>query len=330
MKRNSTFLVVLLAIGLAILLGLAFGKYSSSILIAQSSDVACPVVMGDIIQSAKGNVYEIDDPDYVEPKAYYLVTYSVNGDEITNPVFDTTIPIDLKDEQHDSASQRDTWQLFTTLIPPKDRQMVSQYILFTDGSEETLAAVDQTKDDLTRWIVEVDIADLENKDALLFTLIHEYAHLLTLNEWQVSIDEEIYNDPYNLSLLASKAAACPDYFAGSGCSLPNSYINAFYQRFWVDINAEWEKIDALQYENDLSPYYAGLFDFYLAHEDQFLDDYSTTHPAEDIAESFTYFVFSAQPTGNLIKDQKVLFFYDYPELMELRQSILNGTCSTIQ
>ena len=329
MKRNTTFLFVLFAIGLAILLGIALGKYSSSVLVAQLPEAACVATMADIIQSAKGNVYEVDDPNYVEPKSYNLVTYLVKGDEITNPLY-SFITTDLLDEQRDHASQDEAWRIFTTLIPSESRQMVTQYLIFTDGSENTLAAVDQTKEDLTHWIVEVDVADLDSKDALLFTLVHEYAHLLTLNDSQVSVDQEIYNDPYNLSLLNSKATACPNYFAGSGCSLPNSYINAFYQRFWVDISTEWEKIDLLQYEDDLDPYYAGLYNFYLIHQDQFVDDYSTTHPAEDIAESFAYFVFSPRPAGTTIKDQKVLFFYEYPELVELRQSILKGTCFTLQ
>lgn len=329
MKRNITFITILFAIGLAILLGIALGRYASRVLAVHAPEIACAPTMANIIQSAKGNVYEIDDPNYVEPESYYLVKYSVNGDQISSPIFDS-IPDDLKDEQGDTKSQKEAWQIFIALIPAEDRQMIAQYNIFTDGSENTLAAVDQTRDDLANWTLEVDVADLENKDALLFTLIHEYAHLLTLNELQVSIDEEIYNDSSNLSLLESKAAACPDYFVGSGCSLPNSYINAFYQRFWVDINGEWENIDALQYADDLSPYYDGLYNFYLAHQDQFLDDYSTTHPAEDIAEAFTYFVFSPKPSGTLIKDQKMLFFYEYPQLIELRQSILKGTCSTIQ
>jgi hypothetical protein len=58
-----------------------------------------------------------------------------------------------------------------------------------------------------------------------------------------------------------------------------------------------------------------------------VDDYATTHPTEDIAESFAYFVFSPEPTGDSIKDQKIAFFYEYPELVKLRQSILQGGCS---
>jgi hypothetical protein len=98
--------------------------------------------------------------------------------EIENPVFDQ-IPADLADEQKDKALQLEAWQIFANLIPAKDRQMVTQYNIFTDGTENTLAAVDQIAADPSSSVIEVDIADLGNKDALLFTLIHEYAHLLT-------------------------------------------------------------------------------------------------------------------------------------------------------
>jgi len=329
MSLRVKFILVIIVLSLAVICGYAIGTQLSAASASKMAASSCPGVMADIIQSAKGDVYKIDDPNYVEPDSYTLATYSVNGDEIVNPVFDQKIPNDLKDEQHDVVLQDEAWRIFTTLIPSEDRQMVAQYLVFTDGFENTLAAVDQTPNDLTHWIVEVDVADLKNKDAFLFTLTHEYAHLLTLNSSQVNIDEEVFNDPSNVSLLESKAAACAYYFTDGGCSHPDSYVNAFYKRFWVDINTEWKKIDALQYADDLNPYYAGLYNFYLAHQDQFVDDYATTHPTEDIAESFAYFVFSPKPTGISIRDQKILFFYKYPELVDLRQSILKGTCSTI-
>lgn len=318
-------LLVLVAVG-----AYAIGKSMRATLETESTVNACPLVMADIIQSSKGNVYEMsDEEEYVAPDTYYLVTYSVNEDDITQPALDDSVPMAWRDEQVDVALQAEAWEIFTTLIPAEDRWMVAEYITFTDGESNTLAAVDQTPEDLTQWIVEVDVEDLEDKYALLFTLIHEYSHLLTLNDKQASIDEEIYQDPTNLELIKSKAAACLNYFTGAGCSYPDSYINAFYNRFWVDINDEWQTIDAMQYEDDLTPYYNALFNFYTTHQDQFVDDYATTHPAEDIAESFTYFVFSPKPTGNSIMEQKILFFYEYPELIELRESILSGTCSTI-
>lgn len=326
----KTFLV------LAILVLVAFGAYvigksMRASLETESTVTACPLVMADIIESSKGNVYEMgDEEEYIAPETYYLVKYSVNQNEIAEPTRDDSIPMAWRDEQVDITLQNEAWKIFTTLIPAEDRWMVTQYNTFTDGESNTLAAVDQTPEDLSQWIIEIDIADLEDKHAFIFTMVHEYAHLLTLNDTQASVDEEIYQDPTNLELIKSKSAACQTYFTGAGCSYPDSYINAFYNRFWVDINDEWQAIDAMQYDDDITPYYNALFNFYLTHQDQFVDDYATTHLAEDIAESFTYFVFSPKPTGNSIIDQKILFFYEYPELVDLRQHILNGTCSTIQ
>jgi hypothetical protein len=114
-----------------------------------------------------------------------------------------------------------------------------------------------------------------------------------------------------------------------GCSHADSYVDDFYNRFWLDINDEWQKADALQYDtDDYTPYYNALYAFYKEHQDQFVDDYSATHPTEDIAESFAYFVFEPKPTGNSIKEQKIAFFYEYPELVELRASILGSLCES--
>ena len=331
MKKNQTFILVLLAVGLFILLGVALGRYAASALVADVPNAACAVTMADIIQSAKGDVYNMAGiSDYVEPESYSLATYSVQGDSITKPTYDS-VPSDLKDEQKDFALQNEGWKIFTNLIPPQNRQMVAQYNTFTDGYSNTLAAVDQTAGDLSKWVLEIDVADLKDKNSLTFTMIHEYAHILTLNSTQVTPDQKIVNDPTNLDLQTSEAAVCPTYFDGTGCTHANSYLNDFYKRFWVDIKDEWAKVDALQYEtDDLTPYYDGLYNFYKVHKDQFVDDYSTTHPDEDIAESFAYFVFSPKPTGSSIKDQKIAFFYEYPELVKLRENILSGACSTGQ
>jgi hypothetical protein len=290
---------------------------------------SCPLTMTEIIASAQGDVYAMDESaaDYVTPDFRYLTSYSVEGDSITNPEL-KDVPAAFEPQQADSASQQEAWQVFATLIPPADRDMVVEFNVFTDGFENTLAAVGQLSDSPTDWMLEVDVADLEDKDSLIFTLIHEYAHLLTLNSEQVEPDKELVDDPFNPDLQIEKGAACTYYFTGTGCSYEDSYINAFYNRFWVDLEEEWSVIDVMQYDEDASlEYYAALYAFYKKHQDQFVDDYSVTHPTEDIAESFTYFVFSPKPTGNSIKEQKINFFYEYPELIQLRSDILNGACS---
>lgn len=327
MKKNTAFIVVLFIVLFAIGLGIVLGKYSSRTMALETANMTCSMTMQGIIKSAQGDVYSDSELSDSTPEAYYLVTYSVVGDELTKPVLES-IPNDLKTEQKDTALQNTAWTIFTSLIPAQDRQMVVQYSVFTDGFANTLAAVDQTHENPSQWILEIDIADLKDESAFLFTLIHEYAHLLTLNASQLIPDQEIVDDPLNQSLQHEKAAACLNYFAGTGCSYADSYINAFYNRFWTDIAPEWEAVDALQYNtDDLTPYYAGLHDLYMNHQDQFVDDYSTTHPTEDIAESFAYFVFSPKPNGTSIKDQKIAFFYEYPELIQLRTDILSGACS---
>ncbi len=290
---------------------------------------SCNLTMTEIIASAQGDVYAMDESaaDYVTPDFLYLTSYSVEGNTITEPVLED-VPAALEPQQSNLELQQEAWQVFTTLIPPADRDMVVEFNVFTDGYSNTLAAVGQLSESPTHWMLEVDVADLEDKDSLIFTIIHEYAHLLTLNAEQVEPDQELVDDPFNPELQIEKAAACTYYFTGTGCSYEDSYINVFYNRFWADLEEEWSAIDVMQYDENASlEYYAALYAFYKAHQDQFVDDYSVTHPAEDIAESFTYFVFTPKPTGNSIKEQKIAFFYEYPELVTLRAEILNGACS---
>jgi len=334
-QKKLTFITVLLAVGLFVLFGVALGGYAANALSRETPVAVCSTTMANVIASAKGNVYKGIDPNFVDPTSYPLATYSVSGNEIANPTFpalDATDPSVVKDEQKNSTLQTEAWRIFTKLIPIQRRGMVAQYDVFTDGFENTLAAVDQTKADPMRWILQIDVADVENKNSFMFTLVHEYSHLLTLNAAQVTPDQEIVNAPDDLALQARKAAACPNYFTGTGCSHADSYIHVFYNRFWAGaINDEWKKVDALQINKDnLAPYYDGLYNLYQKHQDQFVDDYAVTYLTEDISESFTYFIFSPKPTGNSIKEQKISFFYEYPELIQLRENILNGACSAGQ
>lgn len=320
------FPLILLLVFLGITGGYAAGKVVFATKQPAKQATSCTTKMVNIIESAQGSVYQVSEADSVTPETYYLASYEVSGDHISTPDF-KTVPSQLKEEQKDTALHTEAWNLFARIIPPQDREMVAEYIVFTDGYSNTLAAVEQTPDNLKRWMVEVDIADLKDQDALLFTLVHEYAHLLTLDSGQVTTDPEIFHDPKNRSLVDMKTDACPNYFTGDGCSRGDSYINRFYQRFWLDISEEWKAVDALQYDENPIQYYEGLYDFYLTHSDAFVDDYATTHPTEDIAESFAYFVFSPKPAGHSIKEQKIAFFYQYPALVQLRGYILTNLCT---
>ncbi len=327
MYKNPNFLIALVALVVFLALGIYLGRQYTPALGVEFYS-ACARSMERIIAGGQGDVYDFAGvEEFEEPDVYNLALYRVEGDVITDPVFES-VPAGLKDEQNDLSLQNHSWDVFTELIPPGNRQMVAQFNIFTDGVDNTLAAVDVIQEDISSWKLEVDIADLENKDAFIFTLIHEYAHLLTLDSSQVTPDQDLANDPYSLVLQTEKAVLCPNYFTGMGCSHPDSYIHAFHNRFWTGINDEWEDVDAIQYQPDANVnYYNALYVFYRTHRDQFVGDYAVTHPTEDIAESFTYFVFSPKPMGKSIREQKIRFFYEYPELVRIRSEILKGTCS---
>jgi hypothetical protein len=245
-----------------------------------------------------------------------LITYRVEENQIVEPEL-AAVTDDLVGFQSDTEAHQKIWVYFARLVPPEQRPYLTKYVIFTDGPEEVLAFVTPDTDDPTKWLLGVDIADTSNPEELTFTLIHEFAHLLTLNSGQVPVNEALALEPDNEELYEAAATACPVYFPGEGCSEPTSYINAFYERFWADIYEEWSEIDALQYEDE-DEYATGLEEFYAEREDEFVSDYATTSPEEDIAESFATFVLKPKPTGETLADEKVAFFYDYPELVKLR------------
>ena len=286
--------------------------------------VSCPQATEKILKAATA-FYEEDSNDESrdEPEETYLITYNVLDDQIGEPSFDY-VPQNLQTYQYDEATHQEIWNYFITLIPLNERDSLAEYSIVTDGEGNVLAAVTQTTYDPALWALEVDILDSADKLNLTYTLIHEYAHLLTLGPDQVTPNMAVFNNPDDDDIYYDEVSACPDYFPGEGCSQPDSYVNAFFNQFWVDIDEEWQDINLIE---DDDAYYDALDDFYYKYEDRFVTDYAATNPEEDLAEVFTFFILSPRPTGDTIAEEKILFFYDYPELVQLRDEIISGICS---
>ena len=101
----------------------------------------------------------------------------------------------------------------------------------------------------------------------------------------------------------------------------NSYLNKSFQEFWVNIYPSFK----WYYEfDDYEKFEAHNWGFYQVYKKQFVTSYAATNPDEDFAESFTVFVLTEKPTKSTIADQKILFFYDYPELVEIRDFMRNN------
>lgn len=292
-------------------------------------NLTCPVITNKIID-VNSPQFESDEEtlDFGEEESNegsYLVTYIIEDEALTDPYFYDGISTDMRDDQNDFETHQKIWNYFSTLIPYEFRPHLSEFSIFTDGESNILAAVAQTYDDAELWGLEVDYADVSDYYYLSFTLVHEYAHLLTLAPSQVPPSLAIFNNPEDNDIYLDELSACSTYFPGEGCSNIDSYIHRFYDQFWFDIYEEWNEIN-LEEDEDL--YYEKLDDFYNKYQDQFVTDYAATNPAEDIAETFGFFVFAEKPDGDSIAEQKILFFYQFPELVEIRTEILNNLCTS--
>ena len=298
-----------------------------SIVNSSGEAASCPIITEQIVSmnspvDLSNDLAKDFNESSAEDETTYLVTYVVSGNEIQDPYYED-VPASLQDEQDDTAAHQQIWDYFAALIPLEYRSTLAEFSIMTDGTDNILAAVAQTYDDPNLWGLEVDIADTSDYYYLSFTLVHEFAHLFTLGPDQVPPSIAIFNNPEDNDLYLQESSACTTFFPGEGCANPDSYMNAFYQEFWTGIYDEWNEINLIEDEDQ---YYEALDDFYYKYEDQFLTDYSVTHPAEDIAEAFGFFVFAEQPDGDTIAEQKILFFYQYPELVQLRSEILSNLC----
>lgn len=167
--------------------------------------------------------------------------------------------------------------------------------VWSDGLSYQLGAAyltDPEKND--KFTLRIDIADVFDKDGnfrnldkTLGTFVHEFGHVITLNESQVDLSKK---DP-------------DKFYYNAESFREGSYISDFYNRFWKDLSAE------------------NGSELYSEKPELFVDQYSSQNVNEDIAESFMLFVLSNRPAGNSVAEQKISFFYDYPELVNLRESI---------
>lgn len=258
-------------------------------------EAACEAIEADIDNElgTLADEYADTDDGFAESKSgdgpAVVATYAVTSPERI------TLTDGTADEQH-----KQIWSLFARISPDAFTDAyVNTYEIANDASDDTLAYVHDEDGD-GYWSVGVNVGSFgtEGKREDILTLIHEFAHIVTLNQTQVV-----------------HGGTCITYDTGDGCATAQSYIHAFVQRFWP----EAERTRAVSGE-----------DVYTRAPQKYLTEYAATSPEEDIAESFALFVLeSKERSGTTIADQKAAFFYAYPELVALRNSIRKGLGSIL-
>lgn len=208
------------------------------------------------------------------------------------------------------AADRNTWNAVVALLPNEVlKAEVTEYHVFSDGEDETLAYVSQLENDWHKWLFAVDSVDAVNKESKSFvtTVTHEFAHILALENDQVIPGVEWVD-------------CVQDYWVEEGCPIASAHLLAYFEQFWQGaLYAEHQQMTAELEGEDKDN---ALADFYDDHPETFINEYSATDPIEDFAETFSYFVFVdqiASPTE--IREQKVNYFYTVPDFVSVRDHI---------
>ena len=228
-----------------------------------------------------------------------LTLYRVNANTIEK-IKDYPVGARLRPYQQDQGRHFEIWDFVTRLLPLGSRNRIAEFEVF-HGDGELLGYVAPLNDgDLSKWrfALAIDAANrldiIELQSLFTFVAIHEYGHILSLNESQLNV--------------ATGENSCTHFHPGEGCSAPNSYINRLFLLGWADI---YDEVDFDDPEG-----------IYLQYPDRFVSEYAATNPGEDIAEVFGYFVTMPNaPLGNRIADRKIQLMYEYPELVALREQI---------
>jgi len=239
----------------------------------------------------------------VETRSIDLAAFNVVDGKISLRK-DSVIPADEITEQ-EMKDYKLLWSQTKKIVPKSHMDMLKLFVINTDGKDNVLAYVNQENDELTKWRMVLDIKDALDEDGRYIkeydeTIAHEFAHIMTLNATQM---QETVTDKNT-------------YVGDEGTTTKSSYLNRFYQKFWTAIYEEHQNsVDPMDMSGD------SAYAFYEKYENDFVSDYAATNPEEDIAETFRVFIFTERPTGNDIKDQKILFMYADESLVKLRQAI---------
>ncbi|MFF0911924.1 NADH:ubiquinone oxidoreductase subunit 4 (chain M) [Microbacterium enclense] len=191
---------------------------------------------------------------------------------------------------------REVWDEFTRVVTPDfAAATIRQYRVGDNPDSDTLAYVYRDADPRL-WVFAANLAYADDPDLLLSTLVHEYAHILSLG----ADDTDHGND------------SCETVQTNEGCLRPEAALASFQQRFWSGYE------DAPDPDND-DPDRA--WEFYQDHEDDFVSDYAATNVAEDFAESFMTYVLEERSDADTVIGEKLRFFDGQPEYAEARDRI---------
>jgi hypothetical protein len=196
---------------------------------------------------------------------------------------------------------RDAWSTLVAITPPlqlSDLAVFGGFASSEEGDEVTLAFVNVLDDDGTTFQMSVNLQEFVNdRDAALLTMAHEFSHVFTSTTTQIDRSSDAQD-------------SCATYFNGEGCFLADSLMAQWIEEFWGDglideiDPAEEASVADGQERCDLHPGFFGA--------------YAASNPEEDFAESFSAFVFEV-PAVNDEQQRKLDWIGAQPGLDEFHE-----------
>ncbi|CAM1370648.1 hypothetical protein [Tenacibaculum xiamenense] len=214
------------------------------------------------------------------------------------------------------------WKTFYDIFPkPMVKKYVKKLVLISDGLDEKTGALGALNKKNDKWQLVLDTIDVNfrsgNKRRLqesVYTLIHEFGHLLTLNSTQIRPTNKVRQEEGE------------PYLTTEGEAYKNSYLNKFVTLFWKGkLLEKWDVIKERHCFTEESCV-EKLSRLYLENYSEFVTDYAAESPEEDIVESWAFFVLKKKiKNPKTIAQKKINFFYQFPELVEYRKQIRYNT-----
>ena len=165
-----------------------------------------------------------------------VATYLVEGGDLAST--------ELVPTEHRAA-----WAQAASILPDRALAEIRQLNVVTDGVNGTLAMVHRSGVAADHWILTLDVA--EPPEVLAVTLVHEYAHMLTLRRDQLSTATE----------------GCDGAPIDIGCAADGSPLADWAHQFWPSL------VEPAIYDRNA-----------------FVSEYAGTSVHEDLAESFLAYV----------------------------------------
>lgn len=197
-----------------------------------------------------------------------------------------------------------SYGIFNRLIPERWRNDIAK--LYVIEGSETAAYVNYDVDDDRKLLLGINIDEMIDPShsaldhyALITLFFHEFAHIFSMDTDQALPGGPCY-EPLGETF---------------DCYKKDSYLNQFNDLFWSNVDP--------YYRENIGKPDDVLLAFYERNADNFLNDYAASNPYEDFAESFVAFVTEYAPENQSDGiSKKILFFYQFPELVELRAELL--------